>query len=202
MTPMKTQLPHQLVTARILGGLAAALLLNSLPIAQAQPNPDKPDRPRPPLGERQPGEGPGPRFQPGPGAALMERVLTEEQRESMRTIMASQREEMRGIQEKMRAARKELLQASMADKFDEDLVRTKALAVAKLEAELTVLRAKAMSQVQPPLSDEQIEKIMNPPQDRMQSRDGEPRPGERRGDRPPRGPREGDPGRPPRPEPQ
>jgi len=200
---MKTQLPHRLITARILGGLTAALLLNSYPVAQAQPNPDKPDRPRPPLGERQPGEGPGPRFQPGPGVALMERVLTEEQRESMRAIMVSQREEMRGIQEKMRAARKELLQASLADKFDEDLIRTKALAVAKLEAELTVLRAKAMSQVQPPLSDEQIEKIMNPPpQDRMQSRDGEPRPGERRGDRPSRGPRDGDPGRPPRPEPQ
>lgn len=203
MTPMKTQLPHRRITARILGGLAIALLLNSNPVAQAQPNPDKPDRPRPPLGERPRGEGPGPRFQPAPGAALMERVLTEDQRESLRTIMVSQREEQRGLQEKMRAARKELLQASLADKFDEDLVRTKALAVAKLEAELTVLLAKAMSQVQPPLSDEQIEKILNPPpQDRMQSRDGEPRPAERRGDRPLRGPREGDPARPPRPEPQ
>lgn len=197
---MKIQLPHRLITARVLGGLTAALLLNSHLLAQAQPNPERPDRPRPPLGERAPGEGPGPRFQSGPGTALMERVLTGEQRESMRTILAGQREEMRVIQEQMRTARKALLQASFADKFDEDLVRTKALAVAKLEAELTVLRAKAMSQVQPPLSDEQIEKIMNPPQDRVQPRDGEPRPGERRGDRPPRGPRDGDPARPPRPD--
>jgi len=132
----------------------------------------------------------------------MERVLTEDQRESMRSIMASQRDEMRGIQEKMRVARKELLTASLAGKFDEEIVRAKALAVAKLEADLTVLRAKAMSQVQPPLSDEQIEQIMNAPQDRMQPGAGGPRPNERRGDRP-RRPREGnDPQRPSRPDPQ
>jgi Spy/CpxP family protein refolding chaperone len=51
--------------------------------------------------------------------ALMERVLTEDQRESMRSIMASQREAMRDIQEKMRIARKELLKVSFSDKFDE-----------------------------------------------------------------------------------
>ena len=70
----------------------------------------------------------------------------------------------------------------------------------KLEADLTVLRAKAFSQVQPPLSDEQVEQIMNAPQERMQP--GEPRLNERRGERPPP-PREGnDPQRPPRPTPQ
>jgi len=123
----------------------------------------------------------------------MERVLTEDQRESMRAIMVSQREAMREIQEKMRMARKELLKASLANTFDEETVRVKAMAVAKLEADLTVLRAKALSQVQPPLSDEQVEQIMNAPQERMQP--GEPRGNERQ----PR-PREGDGlGRPPRP---
>jgi Spy/CpxP family protein refolding chaperone len=131
--------------------------------------------------------------------ALMERVLTEEQRESMRSIMSSQRETMRDIQEKMREARKELLKASLAEKFEEDVVRTKALAVAKLEADLTVLRAKALSQVQPPLSERQIEQIVNAPQERMQP--GEPRRNQQRGDRPPR-PRDGDDQRPPRADPQ
>jgi len=197
---MKSHPIRRFTITKVLAGLAAALLFNTYLAAQAQPNPDKPDRPRPPQGDRQRGERlPEPRSQPGPGVALMERVLTEDQRESMRAIMASQREIMRELQDKMRSARQELLKASLSDKFDEDLVRTKALAVAKLEADLTVLRAKAMSQVQPPLSEEQIAQIMNPPpQERMQSRDREPRPG----DRPPRGPRDGDPARPARPDSQ
>lgn len=177
----------------------SALLLNGCLLAQAQPNPDNPDRPRPPRAQRAQPNGPEPRFQPGPGLALMERVLTEDQRESMRSIMASQREAMRNVQDKMRDARKELLKASLADKFDEEVVRAKALAVAKLEAEITVLRAKALSQVQPSLSDEQVEQITNA-QERMQP--GEPRLDERRGERPPR-PRDSDgPGRPPKPDPQ
>lgn len=188
-------------TTRFAICLSAALLFNGWLPAQAQPNPDNPDRPRPPRAQRgqQPGA-PEPRFQPGPGLALMERVLTEDQRESMRSIMASQREAMRDIQNKMRDARKELLKASLADTFDEEAVRAKAMAVAKLEADLTVLRAKALSQVQPPLSDEQVEQIMSAPQERMQP--GEPRLNERRGERPQR-PRDGDgPGRPPKPDPQ
>jgi Spy/CpxP family protein refolding chaperone len=177
-----------------------ALVLNSGLLAQAQPSPDNPDRPRPPRAQRGQPNGPEARFQPGPGLALMERVLTEDQRESMRTIMASQREAMREMQDKMREARKELLKASLADKFDEEVVRAKALAVAKLEAEITVLRAKALSQVQPPLSDEQVEQIMNTPQERMQP--GEPRLNERRGERPQRPRDGGDPGRPPKPDSQ
>ena len=178
-------------------GLTTVLMLS---VAQAQPNPDNPDRPRPPRVQRAQPDSPEGRFQPGPGLALAERVLTEDQRESIRSIMASQREAMREIQEKMRVARKELLKVSLADTFDEEAVRAKAMAVAKLEADLTVLRAKVLSQVQPPLSDEQVEQIMNAPQERMQP--GGPRLNERRGERQPR-PREGDdPQRPLRPTPQ
>jgi Spy/CpxP family protein refolding chaperone len=193
---MKIRLPIRASVA-----LLNALFLISLG-AQAQPNPDNPDRPRPPRGQPSQFDRPEARGQFGPGVPPIERVLTEEQRESMRSIMASQRDEMRGIQEKMRVARKELLKVSLAEKFDEDLVRSKALAVAKLEADLTVMRAKAMSQVQPPLSEEQIEQIMNAPQDRMQPGAGGPRPNERRGDRPPRGREGNDEPRPARPEPQ
>jgi len=201
---MKTLPPIHVVTRRVLCCFATSLLLNSASISTAQPNPDNQDRPLPPIGDRRRGDRPDARMQPGPGVALTERVLTEEQRESMRDIMASQREAMRGIQEKIRVARKELLKASLAESFDEEMVRAKALVVAKLEADLTVLRAKAISKVQPPLSDRQIEQIMNPPpQDRMQPRNGEPRPGDGRGNRPPPGPRDGnDLPRPPRPDPQ
>ena len=51
---------------------------------------------------------------------------------------------------------------------------------AKLDAELTVMRAKALSQVKPPLSKEQIEKIKHPqPLEGTPGRGRDFRPGER-----------------------
>jgi len=195
---MKTRPFARFVSAKNLARLASALLLQGSLVAQAQPSPDHSDPPNPPRHPRPPGERADNRFQPGPGMMLMDRVLDEDQRESMRSILAAQRETLRDIQDKIRSARKELLKASLAEKFDEDRVRSQALVVAKLEAELTVLRAKALSQVQPPLSGEQVARMLNPPLPRRPM-DGEPRPNDRRDDRPP-GPRDGDyPPRPPRP---
>ena len=93
----------------------------------------------------------------------LERVLTDEQRASFRDAMEKQRDKTRDLEEKLRDARKDLFQASIAEKFDEDAIRKKALEVGKLEAEQTVLRAKAMSQMKPALSSEQLEKLKNPP---------------------------------------
>lgn len=147
--------------------LLASLIASTLTVP-AQPAPDNRNPERPPPrrpwagGERaegfRPGGGMGGQFFP-----VMERVLTEEQRQSLREAMAGQREAMRGIEGKLRDARRELMQAGMIEKFDEATVRAKALALANLEAELTVLRAKAFSQMRPALSPEQIEKIKNPP---------------------------------------
>lgn len=181
--------------------LAAAALLQTISTAQAQPNPDNKERPqgrsRQPYGEgrmnerRQQGGQPG--FQPGnqqggPGMNLMERILTEDQRDSMRQAMEANREKNRETMEKIRDARKALNKAAFEAEFKEDVVRAKALEVAKLEAEVTVIRLKALSEVQPALSQEQLDKIMNPPQMQPQqggNADGEnPRAGNRRPSRP------------------
>jgi len=125
----------------------------------------------------------------GDFAAL--RVLTEEQRDSFRQAMEDQRDKLREFEEKVRDARKEMIATGLAKEFDEEAVRKKALEVGKLEAELTVLRAKALAKVKPPLSVEQIEQIKNPPP----FNPGEFR-GTNRGDaptrpnRPPAGPRD------------
>jgi Spy/CpxP family protein refolding chaperone len=92
----------------------------------------------------------------------MERLLTEDQRESLRDAMQAQREKMRGLQEQIREARRAMVQAALGDDFNESVVRAKALEVAKLEAEISVLRFKAISEVQPPLSKEQLERFLNP----------------------------------------
>ena len=70
---------------------------------------------------------------------------------------------MRDLEEKLREARKEIFEAGLKEKFDEAAVRQKAMATAKLDAEMTVLRAKAFSQMRPALSAEQIEKLKNLP---------------------------------------
>lgn len=142
---------------------AAAALLHGQPAALAQPHPEGPNRRPPPAGADWGGDRPQPGFQLGRALPMLERVLTEEQRESLHVAMAAQRDQMRGLEGKLRAARQALMKASLAEQFDEDAVRAKALEVGKLDAELAVLRAKAMSQLQPPLSEEQIGRISNPP---------------------------------------
>jgi hypothetical protein len=89
--------------------------------------------------------------------------LTEEQRLSFREALEAQRDQTRALDEKLRAARKEVVAAGLTEKFNEDAVRQKALEVGKLEAEQSVLRAKALSKVKPPLSAEQIERLKNLP---------------------------------------
>jgi Spy/CpxP family protein refolding chaperone len=121
----------------------------------------------------QPTNSPGPRVGPGErrfqqpggpsgplaGMGPVMSVLTEEQRASFMQALQAQREKIRELEVKLRSARQELLAAGLDGKFDEDAVRKQAMAVANLEAEMDVLRAKAISQVQPPITPDQIEKI-------------------------------------------
>jgi uncharacterized membrane protein len=102
----------------------------------------------------------------GPEVGLMpvfSRVLTEAQRTSLRKAMETQRDKTRVLEEKIRKARKEVVAASFAEPFDENAVRAKALAAAKLEADLEVMRAKAFAQMKPPPSAEQVEKLKTLP---------------------------------------
>ena len=111
-------------------------------------------------------------------------VLTPEQREFMRTANEENREKTRDLEEKVRAARKATLDAALDKKFDEAILRQRLEAAAKLDIDLMVIRAKALSKVEPPLSDEQIERIKNPPPmaDMIRQRQGQgpnSQPGER-----------------------
>jgi len=136
---------------------------------------------------------PGPAFQERlaaivrPGDFAVIRVLTEEQRNSFREALAEQRDKARELEKKLRDAREAAIAAGLTKTFDENNVREKALEVGRLEAELAVIRARALSEVKPPLSTEQIEQIKNPPpfkpgQDRLRP--------VRRGVRPNAGPRD------------
>lgn len=86
-------------------------------------------------------------------------VLTDEQRASYEKALRAERGKMMELDAKLRAARQDLLETSVDSKFDEAVIRRKAMAAASIEAELAVLRIKAFSKVQPPLTPEEIEKI-------------------------------------------
>jgi Spy/CpxP family protein refolding chaperone len=108
--------------------------------------------------------GKAPRIMQGRGASGIEfggpaGVLTEQQRTSYETALSSERGRINELQTNLRAARQDFLATSLSQKFDENVLRQKALAVGRFEADLAVLRAKALSQIQPPLSADQIEKI-------------------------------------------
>lgn len=109
---------------------------------------------------RQFGPAPAGRFSPAFERAFLS-VLTDDQRASMRQAMEADREKIRDLELKIRDARKELFELGLREKFDEAAVREKANAAAKLDTEMTVLRVKAISQIRPPLSAEQIDKIKN-----------------------------------------
>jgi Spy/CpxP family protein refolding chaperone len=169
----------------------ATTLGGGFALAQPEPSPERGPRPGP--GGLPPGGRPlAGMARPGFAPALFERVLTEEQRRSFREALDGQRDETRKLEEQLRDARKALFEASLARKLDENVVREKALKVGKLEAELTVLRARAMSKIEPPLSAEQLEQLKNPPPPDLTERPvgrsperDRPRDRERRGERPP-----------------
>jgi Spy/CpxP family protein refolding chaperone len=95
-------------------------------------------------------------------------ALTDQQRASYEAALNRVRGNLNELQTQLRAARQDFVVTSLDQKFDENVLRQKALVAAKIEAEMAVLRAKAMSQVQPPLTPEQIEKVKGAQPGQMQ----------------------------------
>jgi Spy/CpxP family protein refolding chaperone len=107
-------------------------------------------------GQRQQLAGAGERFFPA-----LNRVLTDDQRKSFRAAIAPQFGKIQPLEEKTRASRKTLLDEIASGNFDEAAVRQNAEESAKADEELTVIFAKSLSQMQPPLSAQQIEQLKN-----------------------------------------
>jgi Spy/CpxP family protein refolding chaperone len=130
---------------------------------------------------------PGERFFP-----MLNRVLTDEQRESLRALAQAQRDQIRPLEEKLMAARRALLDAAVSGKPDDNLIRQNADALAKAESELTVIYVRAISQIKPPLTPEQIGQMKNlqPGAGRFQAAPPEKSPPEKHLDLPPPLPRD------------
>lgn len=97
---------------------------------------------------------------PGGGGFQRGGMLDDQQQKVYREALQKDGEQLRNLDEKLRVAQKELVQATLAENFDEKVVREKAEAVAKIQVEITVLRARALATVAPTLTAEQKENLL------------------------------------------
>ncbi len=100
------------------------------------------------------GQGGGRRGGGGPMANM-----SDEQREALRQIATDNRE----LTTKLTEARKELGGAIYAETVNEGTIREKSAAVAKIEADLAVARAKGFAKVRDKFTAEQIDAMKNMP---------------------------------------
>ena len=87
--------------------------------------------------------------------------LDDQQRQLFREAMDKDREAMAKLNDKLQVAQKELMQATLAEKFDDKVVAQKADAVSKIQSELMVIRARAFSAVAPTLKPDQRQELEN-----------------------------------------
>lgn len=85
--------------------------------------------------------------------------LTEEQRGKIKTVLASHKDEFGPLTQKIADERKALRVLIQADTLDEAAIRSQAMKVAAVEADLAVARAKVAQQVRPLLSVEQKQRL-------------------------------------------
>lgn len=146
--------------------LIAAAVLATASLAQAQ-NTNTPQVLPPSPTNATP---PHARALPAPGAASGQLgMLTEEQRASFQSIMSTNRAKFMELYSKYQAARGEISETIISEKLDENLIREKVMNAAKIEADMAVLRAKAYSDIQPPLTSEQVEKLKSEQRPPMRS---------------------------------
>lgn len=85
--------------------------------------------------------------------------LSDEQREALRTLS----QDTRDLNTKLAEARKELNGAVYAETVNETSIREKSAAVAKIEADIAVARAKGFAKIRDKFTAEQIESLKNAP---------------------------------------
>jgi Spy/CpxP family protein refolding chaperone len=88
--------------------------------------------------------------------------------------LGPERGQIRPLEEKLRASRLAMLNQIAGGNFDENLARQYAAQSAAAESDLTVIFARALSKMQPPLSAQQVAQLKNfePGRFREARRDG------------------------------
>jgi len=139
--------------------IAAALTLTSASAQPANPAPTTP-APGAPLaqdgGRAQRGGGNNVQRGGNFGGGLN---FDEKQRELLQEARQVNAEELRKLNEKLAEAQKEFVKAVVAEKYNETVVRAKADAIGKIQAEILALNGKSFATVSPTLKPEQRESL-------------------------------------------
>ncbi len=144
--------------------LALAAVMTAGIIATLPASGQQAQQPQPPA-QNQQGQPPNQQAgaPPNRGGRFFGNMLDDKQQQLLMEAMQANAADVNAIQEKMRAAQQELVKAVLAEKYDEQVVKQKAEAVAKLQVDMTMLRAKAFSAVTPTLTPEQKQDLENSP---------------------------------------
>ena len=160
---MKTNLLSWCAGALLVTGLLGAFIANA-----ADPAATPPAGGPPAGGGNQPGGGrggfgggnqAGGRGGFGGAGAL---GMDDKQRELYREATEKNTNDLAVLAEKLLVAQKELVNAVLAEKYEEKVVREKAEVVAKIQTDMLMLRSKAMSTLAPTLKPEQRDTLNNP----------------------------------------
>ena len=85
--------------------------------------------------------------------------LNDQQRMALRGFFETNQDVMRETGEKLARLRREIAESAVSDKPNEELIRDKSMAVAKLEADVTLARARAFARVRDQLPKETVERL-------------------------------------------
>ncbi len=88
--------------------------------------------------------------------------MDDKQRDLYREATEKNTNDLAVLAEKLLVAQKELVNAVLAEKYEEKVVREKAEVVAKIQTDMLMLRSKAMSTLAPTLKPEQRDTLNNP----------------------------------------
>jgi Spy/CpxP family protein refolding chaperone len=125
---------------------------------QPQPAPPSTDRPAQPPTTRPV------LVQPGAGAGVWRAPagsLDRSQYAAFYSAVQANSNEIAALQAKITAAQKELVEATLAENFDQNVVRAKTEALLKLQGEMILIRANALATLAPTLKPEQREQLVN-----------------------------------------
>lgn len=87
-------------------------------------------------------------------------ALDDQQRTALREAMQKDADAVQKLDEKLRAAQKELMKAVLAEKQVEATIKEKAKAVADIQTEMIMIRAKAWGAITPTLKPEQRDQMI------------------------------------------
>jgi len=91
---------------------------------------------------------------------VLPRLVKEEQKQSARQVLAAQQAEIDRVESALASTRQAAREAALARPFQEGALKEQASEAARLETELTLLRARALAAIQPPLDDHQREQLL------------------------------------------